>query len=200
MNRIGIFLDRDGTVNEEIDFLRSPGELRLIPGSADAIRQANGLGWKVFIITNQSGIARGYLTEEQLAGIHRALTGELEKASARIDAIYYCPHHPDFGEPPYRRECDCRKPGTGLLTLAAKEFGVDISKSFVIGDRMIDVQTGINSGATPVLVLTGYGKQELALCREHDVPVQIVAENLLEAVQYIKRVVHEEQTSAHERS
>jgi D-glycero-D-manno-heptose 1,7-bisphosphate phosphatase len=187
MNRTGIFLDRDGTINEESDYLSSPLDLHLIPGAAEAIREANESGFKVVIITNQSGIARGILTEERLSEIHSALVSTLAAEHATIDGIFYCPHHPDFGEPPYRAACDCRKPGTGMIDAAVKRFGIDIGKSFVIGDRMIDVQTGNNSGATSILVLTGYGRQELELCRLNSVPIGHVAEDLLDAIHYVKQ-------------
>jgi D-glycero-D-manno-heptose 1,7-bisphosphate phosphatase len=191
MNRTGIFLDRDGTINEEVDYLSSPLDLHLIPGAAEAIREANESGFKVFIITNQSGIARGILTEERLSEIHAALLSELAAQHARVDGIYYCPHHPDFGESPYRAVCDCRKPGTGMIDAAVKRFGIDIGKSFVIGDRMLDVQTGNNSGATSILVLTGYGRQELELCRLNDVPVGHVADDLLDAIHYVKQTLQQ---------
>jgi D-glycero-D-manno-heptose 1,7-bisphosphate phosphatase len=193
MNHIGIFLDRDGTINEEVDYLSSPLDLRLIPGSAEAIHDANESGFKVVIITNQSGIARGILTEEQLSDIHTALLAKLLEHGARVDAILYCPHHPDFGAPPYRTTCNCRKPNTGMVDSAAKTLGIDVKKSFVIGDRMIDVQTGNNSGSTSILVLTGYGRQELELCRENGVPIGHVADDLRGAVQFIKQTINQEQ-------
>jgi len=193
MSNIGVFLDRDGTVNEEVDFLSSPDNLHLLPGSADAIRQANELGCKVFIITNQSGIARGLLTERRLAEIHQNLLQQLESHGARITAIYYCPHHPENGNPPYRVECECRKPNTGMLTRAAKDYTLNLKKSFVIGDKMIDIQTGNNVGATSILVLTGYGKQELELCRQKKVHIDYVASNLLDAVKYIQHAVQKKQ-------
>jgi len=193
MNQIGIFLDRDGTINHEVDFLRSPKDLRLIDRSADAIREANLLGLKVFIITNQSGIARGILTEEQLNAIHEALRLQLRESNALIDAIYYCPHHPEAGELPYRQDCNCRKPKTGMLDEAAKDFDIDLKRSFVIGDKMMDVQTGKNCGATSVLVLTGYGKEELKLCKEHNLEIDFVSDNLYDAVQIVKRIVQQEQ-------
>ena len=194
MSHIGIFLDRDGTINEEVDYLTSPLDLRLIAGSADAIHEANEAGFKVVIITNQSGIARGILTEDQLAEIHTALLSKLLEHDARVDAILYCPHHPDFGVPPYRTICNCRKPNTGMIDSAAKTLSIDVKKSFVIGDRMIDVQTGNNSGATSILVLTGYGRQELKLCRENEVPIGHVADNLHDAVQFIKQTINQEQS------
>src|SRR5260221_591734 len=148
MNRHpGIFLDRDGTINEEVDFLTTPDDLNLIEGSANAIRDANECGFKVFVVTNQSGIARGILTEKDLAEIHSALLKKLAQHDARIDAIYYCPHHPDAIDAQYRIVCDCRKPGTGMIMRAVQEFGIDLTRSYVIGDRMIDIQTGINCGA-----------------------------------------------------
>ena len=193
MAHIGIFLDRDGTINEELDFLASPKKLRLIPRSADAIREANSMHARVFIITNQSGIARGILTEQQLSKIHRTLVLKLEGHNAHIDAIYYCPHHPDFGDPPYRVDCTCRKPNTGMLAQAAKDFDIDLKRSFVIGDRLIDIQTGQSIGATSILVLTGYGKQELQLCQQANVSVDHVADDLYDAVQHVKCVVQLEQ-------
>lgn len=184
---IGVFLDRDGTINDEVDFLSTPDEIHLIEGSDKAIREANQLGLKVFIVTNQSGIARKLLTEKQLLTIHTTLVKMLNKRGAHIDAIYYCPHHPELGELPYRTECECRKPKIGLLQRAAQEFHIDLTKSFVIGDRMIDVQTAHAANATSILVLTGYGKAELELCRENNVRIDHVADNLEEAIVIVKR-------------
>lgn len=184
---IGLFLDRDGTINEEVDFLATPRELRLIEGSDRAIREANELGLKTFIVTNQSGIARGILTEDRLRQVHENLLGMLKSRRANIDRIYYCPHHPDFGAPPYRADCECRKPKTGMLRQAEKEFHLDLSKSFVVGDRMIDVQTAHAAGATPILVLTGYGEAERELCKANNVRIEHVAENLEEAMSVVRR-------------
>lgn len=189
MNGIGLFLDRDGTINDEIDFLTNPDELHLIDGSDRAIREANRLGLKVFVITNQSGVARGLLTEERLNAIHRRLLEMLGKRGAHVDAIYYCPHHPELGKPPYRVDCDCRKPKTGMLKRAEQEFGIDVRKSYVIGDRMIDVETAHAAGATPILVLTGYGKDEWEICKIHNIPVDHVAENLEAAMKVVKQSI-----------
>ena len=190
---VGIFLDRDGTINEEVDFLSNPDNLHLIPRSVEAIREANAMGFKVFIITNQSGIARGFLTEERLSAIHERLLASLKAERATIDAIYYCPHHPELGNKPYVKDCECRKPKTGMLRRAAEEFDVDLAQSFVVGDRMIDVQTGNNAGATSILVLTGYGKEELALCRQNNVPITYVANDLLDAIEFVSRTVRQNQ-------
>jgi len=182
MNDVGIFLDRDGTVNDEVDFLTSPDDLTLLSGTASAIHEANYHGWKVFIITNQSGIARGLLTEPQLEIIHDALRLHLRAEHATVDAIYYCPHHPEFNQP-----CECRKPKIGMLLRAQQEFRIDLTHSYVIGDKMIDIETARNAGARGILVLTGYGKTELALCRQHNLKIDFVAENLYDAIQYIKQ-------------
>ena len=191
MTGFGLFLDRDGTINEEVDFVTSAKGLHLIPGSAEAIREANELGLTVIIITNQSGVARGLLTEDQLLEIHKSLLDKLDDAGAHIDAIYYCPHHPEFGVGEYRIDCQCRKPRTGMLTMAAKEFSLDLARSFVIGDRMIDVQTGNNAGASSVLVLTGYGRTELELCKENGARVAHVAEDLKDAMNYVRSAVRQ---------
>ncbi len=188
MGRIGIFLDRDGTINEEVDYLSSPNDLRLIDGSADAIRIANELGVVVCVVTNQSGIARGILTEQQLEVIHDALRALLARHNAHVDAIYYCPHHPTLGDARYRNDCDCRKPNTGMITRAVKEFGIDTKQSFVIGDRMIDIQLGNAIGATPILVKTGYGSVESA--NTSDQKIAYIAENLYDAMQFVKQKIH----------
>jgi D-glycero-D-manno-heptose 1,7-bisphosphate phosphatase len=189
---IGVFLDRDGTVNEEVDFLSSPDELHLLNGSASAIREANELGLTTVIVTNQSGIARGLLTEERLMEIHHRLEQVLEKEGARIDAIYFCPHLPGEGNSPYYQDCSCRKPKTGMVLHAAERFGIDLSRSFVVGDRMIDIEMGKRVGATTIIVRTGYGEMEISQMQEHNVTPDYVAENLLDAMQYIKKVLHRE--------
>ena len=193
MNRGGIFLDRDGTINREVDFLSTPDELQLLPGSAEAIRIANELGFKVIVVTNQSGIARGLLTESQLASIHTKLIELLAAEQASLDAIYFCPHHPELGVGAYRRDCDCRKPNTGMVKRAVDEFGIDPKESFVIGDRMLDIQLGRNVSARSILVKTGYGNEELELCRSNDVAIDFVADDLLDAMHFVRRQVRETQ-------
>lgn len=182
---VGIFFDRDGTINTEVDYLSSPEELELIPGAAEAIRGANELGVKVFIITNQSGISRRLFTEADLKKIHSRLEEMLLRRGAKVDAIYYCPHHPESGFPPYNIECECRKPSTGMLRAAAKEFGVDLPRSFVIGDKLVDVMAGENAGCTSILVLTGYGAAEKEDCIKRT-NVAHIAENASGAWHFIK--------------
>ncbi len=156
MNR-AVFLDRDGTINEEVGYLRNLADLRLIPGAGAAIKRLNDSGMKVVLVTNQSGIARGYFSESLLQEIHDRLEQMLRDEGARLDAIYYCPHHPSAGNSHYTRDCDCRKPGTGLIDRAARDLNIDVKHSYVVGDKWSDVELGQRAGAHSVLVRTGYG-------------------------------------------
>jgi D-glycero-D-manno-heptose 1,7-bisphosphate phosphatase len=195
MKSPALFLDRDGTINEEVDFLTNPDHLHLISGVSAALREAKSMGFKLFVITNQSGIARGFLTEEHLRDIHTALNERLTADGSALDRIYYCPHHPELGVEPYRISCDCRKPKPGMIEQAIREYDIDPSRSFVVGDRMIDMQAGNAAGIPSIMVLTGYGADELALCRQQQVPVFHVANNLPDAVQFIKQLIHQSQPS-----
>jgi D-glycero-D-manno-heptose 1,7-bisphosphate phosphatase len=183
--RPAVFFDRDGTLNEEVEFLSAPEQLRLIPGAGRAVRAVNDEGMLAIVISNQSGIARGKLTEADLVPIHAKLQKELGTSGARIDRIYYCPHHPTEGIPPYRVDCDCRKPRPGMLRRAEKELGVDLQSSYVIGDKIVDVLAGRNAGAKGILVLTGYGGSSVAECREKGVVPDYTAPSVVEAVQFI---------------
>ncbi|HET7317907.1 MAG TPA: HAD family hydrolase [Nitrospirota bacterium] len=155
-----VFLDRDGTVIEEVGYLSDLKQLRLIPGAAAAIRGLNDAGFKVVLVTNQSGVARGYFTEAFVRETHDLLEKMLGFEGARLDGVYYCPHHPKAGNSPYTAACDCRKPGTGMLEQAARELGIDIRASFVVGDKWSDVELGQRAGAHSVLVGTGYGPDD----------------------------------------
>lgn len=148
-------VDRDGTINEEVDHLDDPDELVLIPGSAAALRRLRALGLGVVVITNQAQIGRELLTEDRLAEIHGRLLEMLAAEGAEIDAILHCPHAPEDG-------CGCRKPGTGMAREAAARFRFDPSEAFVVGDHASDVRMGRALGATTVLVLTGHGTEEEA--------------------------------------
>lgn len=179
-----VFIDRDGTICEEAVYLRRLEDLRLLAGAAEAIARANQAGYKVVIISNQSGVARGYMTEETVREINRALADRLQKRGARVDGIYYCPHHPD-GQPPYNIDCRCRKPEPGMLLKAEKELNLDLSRSVVIGDKLSDVETARRLNIPGILVLTGYGKNELArIRRQKQVFPDFVAEDLAAAIQW----------------
>ena len=184
-NRIGVFIDRDGTLIEEMDYVRTPDDVHLIHGAAPAIRKLNESGFITNVISNQSGVARGFLTEADLAPIHDRLERDLQQNEARIDRIYYCPHHPAFGIDPYNVECECRKPKPGMLIQARKEFGIDLARSFVIGDKVADIQAGAAVGATTILVLTGYGKSSLETCKRENIDIDFVAPSIKEAVEFI---------------
>ncbi|MEX1140454.1 MAG: HAD family hydrolase [Bacteroidota bacterium] len=184
----GLFLDRDGTINVERGYLADPQAVELLPGAASAIRAANEFGLPVIIITNQAGVARGFHSEAAVVSVNERLKQLLGEQGARIDAIYYCPHHPEAENPPYRIVCNCRKPKTGMLTMAEKSLGINLASSFVVGDKCSDIETGKNAGCRTVLVLTGYGRTEVEQCKGKDSPDH-VAENLFEAWEFIKEVL-----------
>lgn len=180
-----IFIDRDGTLNEDIGYVSTPYELILYPWAAEAVRVINGSRFKAIVITNQSGIARGMYNEEALRNIHSRMIEGLSGEGARLDGVYYCPHHPDVGEARYRIACECRKPRTGMLDKAAREHNIDLARSFVIGDKASDIELAENAGTRAALVMTGYGRETLAHPDLWPCKPAFVAENLLEAVKQI---------------
>ncbi len=153
-----VFLDRDGTINRLVGYVNHPSRLRLLPGSAEAIARLNRLGIPAVVITNQSGVARGMFPEETVRETHRLLEKKLARKGAKLDGMYYCPHHPDAGKEP--RRCRCRKPAGGLVRRAARDLGLDPSRSFMVGDTPADILLGKNVGARSILVMTGYGRGE----------------------------------------
>lgn len=185
VGRIGVFIDRDGTLNEERDFLSRPEDLQLVQGAAAAIRTLNQLGTVTCVISNQSGIARGYFSEADVALLHQALQRELLEKGARLDRIYYCPHHPTEGIHPYRVDCECRKPKPGMLKTAERELDIDLSRSYVIGDKVDDVSAGIAVKATTILVLTGYGRQSQSLAAASGIVPDCIVPSITEAVDFI---------------
>jgi len=181
-----VFLDRDGTLNVEVDYLSDPDDLRLLPGVPAALRRLAEAGFLLCVVTNQSGVARGLFDEETLFRIHERLVAELAAEGARVDSIGYCPHHPGEGELPYRRECRCRKPGPGLLEDAALRFGVDLARSFTVGDSLRDLEAGAALGVRGVLVRTGKGAEEERKARASGRAVTVVAD-LAAAAEWILR-------------
>jgi len=178
-----VFLDRDGTLNVEKNYLYRAEDFEFIPGAPEAVRMLNRAGLFVVVLTNQSGIARGYYSEADLHQLHRHIDTMLAAADARVDAWYYCPHHPE-GQEPYRHVCDCRKPLPGMLFQAAAEHGIDLSRSWMVGDKAIDVEASGAAGCRPLLVLTGYGAFEQA-----QVPAGVpCCADLLEAAKLITTV------------
>jgi D-glycero-D-manno-heptose 1,7-bisphosphate phosphatase len=170
--RPAVFIDRDGTLIEEVNFLSSVDDLQVFPYTADALRMLKEKGYWIVVVTNQSGIGRGIYSEADMHAIHEAMQAELGGA---IDAFYFCPHLPDEG-------CECRKPGLGMINFAQRDMAIDLERSWMIGDKRIDVETGQAAGIGAALVLTGYGlKHKDELIRAPDV----ISENLLQAVERI---------------
>ncbi|MDY0212091.1 MAG: D-glycero-beta-D-manno-heptose 1,7-bisphosphate 7-phosphatase [Desulfuromonadaceae bacterium] len=156
-----VFLDRDGTVNIEKNYLIDPRDFTFIPGVPEAIFQLKQAGYLVVLATNQSGIARGYFTHCQVERLHQYLQSELEKHHTAIDAFYLCPHHPTAGTGEFTGICECRKGKPGMLLQAAAELNIDLDRSYMIGDKAADMKAGISAGSHPILVRTGYGEQTL---------------------------------------
>ena len=186
MGRPAVFLDRDGTITREVDYLRRVEDLRLLPHAADAIRRLNEADMPVVVTTNQSGIARGMLTEKDLTAINDALQKRLAARGAHLDAIYFCPHHPEVGRPPYRRRCRCRKPAPGMLLRAAQDLDLDLTRSFAVGDSERDLLAGRKAGCRTVLVLTGYGRKTEAEAAG-PLPADHIAPYLRDAADWILR-------------
>lgn len=176
MTRRFVLLDRDGTINEEIGYVLTPDELRLIPGAAEGIRRMRELGLGLVVVTNQSPIGRGWITEEQLAAVHDRLRDLLRAEGADVDAIEHCPHAPEHG-------CRCRKPATGLVERAAAAFGFEPAESFIVGDHAGDMAMGRAVGARTVFVMSGHGQEELPAAEPF---ADHVVEDLLAAAAVIR--------------
>lgn len=157
-----VFLDRDGTINVEVQYLNKVEEFELIPGVPFALKRLKDAGFLLVVVTNQSGIGRGLYDEAALHDIHDHMHEELAQYGISIDACYFCPHHPEHGTGDYRKECACRKPLPGMLEQAAADLDIDLSLSYMIGDKLGDVQAGLNAGCTSLLVLTGYGSGDVS--------------------------------------
>jgi D-glycero-D-manno-heptose 1,7-bisphosphate phosphatase len=173
-----VFIDRDGTVSEEIGYMYDAGLYKPFSYSGPAIRRINDTGMKAVLITNQSGVGRGYFEEAMVHKVHDILQSELARHGAKLDGIYYCPHSPEAG-------CDCRKPLPGLLHRAQKDLNIDLTASYVIGDKQVDVETAHAVGAKGILVLTGYGREERASHKDDPHQPHFIAENFAEAVDAI---------------
>ena len=178
-----VFIDRDGTISEEVGYINHPSRFRVFPYAAAAIKQLNDNGWLAIVVTNQAGVARGYFSEEMIQTVHAEMKQDLERNGARLDAIYYCAHHPSVGDPPYRLDCDCRKPKPGLISRAAQDFEIDLADSWMVGDRYSDVELARNAGVKSMFVMSGYGRGEWEHQRANwSEQPDLVAENLLEGV------------------
>jgi len=179
MQTKAIFMDRDGTVSEEVGYMYHAGLYKPFPWTGQAVRRINDSGFKAVLITNQAGVERGYFPESTVHEVHSILDAELDRSAAHLDAIYFCPHRPET-------QCDCRKPKPGMILRASREMNIDLAKSYMIGDRYVDVEAAHGAGVRSVLLRSGDGLNEIekfgktSACQPH-----FIAETLLHAVDAI---------------
>lgn len=176
-----VFLDRDGTLNKEIGFAKKKEDYERLPGVVEGLKILMKLGFKLIVVTSQSGVARGFYTEKEVHEFHDHLTKDLEKEGVKIDAFYFCPHHATQGIGKYKVECDCRKPKTGMIDKAVKDFEIDTKKSYMIGDKDADIMMGKAAGCTSIFVKTGTNKNLQGIAPDY------TAENLHDAAKWIKK-------------
>lgn len=185
MKRRAVFLDRDGTINEDVGYPSQYSQIKIYPYSFEAIKKINRAELLAVIITNQSGIGRGLLTEKNLIDIHKKMKVVFSKHNSYFDGIYYCPHYISSSNPAYRKACSCRKPNPKMALQAASDLNIDLKNSYMVGDKVEDVLFGLNIKATPILVLTGFGQKSLIALKEKNIQPAHVARTLLEAVDWI---------------
>jgi D-glycero-D-manno-heptose 1,7-bisphosphate phosphatase len=180
-SRRAVFLDRDGTLNVEVNYLHRVADLVLVPGAAPAVRSLKEAGWLVIVVTNQAGIARGYYDEAAMHTLHEHIKHLLAAEDAQLDGIYFCPHHPDFGG-----SCTCRKPAPGMLRQAARDHGIDLARSWIVGDTSGDIGAGRAAGCRAILVRSGYGRQVESAIRSRAEPQpEAIVDDLPAAAAYI---------------
>ena len=180
-----VFLDRDGTIIREVNYLSRLEDVELLPQAGEAIARLNQLQIPVILVSNQSGVARGKFSENFVAETHHYLHEMLARKGAHLNDFFFCPHHPETGMAPYKKVCDCRKPAPGLLHEAAARHHLDLTKSYVIGDKLIDVELALRVGGKGILVETGYGKREKKKIAEGKIIPNFIAANLDQAVSWI---------------
>jgi D-glycero-D-manno-heptose 1,7-bisphosphate phosphatase len=180
-----VFLDRDGTINRDVGYPNSYGLIEIFPYSFDAVRKINTSGFLAVVVTNQSGVGRGLIDEKNLKEIHQKMEAAFAEHSAHFDGIYYCPHFLSSTIPAYRKDCTCRKPLPGMARQAAADLDIDTEHSYMIGDKVEDIEFGLNIKAQPILLLTGFGRKSLTKLKEKNIKPVHVASNLLAAVDWI---------------
>ena len=186
MKKPAVFIDRDGTINEQMGYINHLSRFVLLPGVFEAVRLLNNNGFLAIVITNQSGVARGYFPVDLVFEVHDLMKNLFKEEGAVIDEIYFCPHHPQGIIPEYTCACDCRKPGTDLIDQALESFDIDMFRSYSIGDRYSDMELGYRLGLKNIMVMTGYGAGELKyLSPESGIKPTYIAEDLLSAVHWI---------------
>ncbi len=185
MANYAVFLDRDGTLNEDPGYLGDPEKVKLFPYTGKALSiLKNKLNFKLIVISNQSGIARGLITKENVEAVNRKINNLLKISKVEIDAFYYCPYHPEFST---EEECSCRKPSTEMVIKAAEDHNIELKKSYMIGDAVSDIECGYNSGLKTVLVKTGYGNESFSTLQKLNKIPTFVANNILEACTFIEK-------------
>ncbi len=186
MKKPAVFIDRDGTVNEQMGYINHPNRFRLLPGASEAIRLLNENHLLAIIVSNQSGVARGYFPMTLVHEIHSLMQKTLKDRGAKVDGIFFCPHHPRGTVPDFAKVCGCRKPKIGLIEKACRAFDIDMSRSFMVGDRCLDMETAERAGLKGILVETGYGLGDISyvLPQSPFKPAHI-APDLLHAVRWI---------------
>jgi len=186
VKRPAVFIDRDGTINEQMGYINHISRFSILPRSAEAIRLLNNKGYLAIVVSNQSGVARGYFPVELVNQVNEYMCDLLRAENAKIDGIFFCPHHPHGSVPEYSLSCDCRKPKTGLIEKACKDFDIDLKRSFVIGDTYADIEMSYRANVNGILVKTGYGRGEIeyAVAYKDSKPTHI-SMDLFEAVQWI---------------
>jgi D-glycero-D-manno-heptose 1,7-bisphosphate phosphatase len=180
-----VFIDRDGVLIHELGYISKLKKVKLFKCSVSAIRLLKRSGFKVVVVSNQSGVARGYFPESFVKQTHAYLAEKLKRLGARIDAFYYCPHHREACVAKYKKDCDCRKPKQGMIKKAAKKFSLDLKKSFTIGDKLTDVKLGHNGGMKGILVLTGFGRWQRGLIKKEGVRPDHVAKDFYSAARWV---------------
>lgn len=181
-----VFLDRDGCVNVEANYIRDIAQFQLYPDSVESIKRLNNAGYAVIVITNQAGVARGYMTEELVRDVNALMLKQVTEGGGRIDRVEYCPHHPEGVVKKYTMDCECRKPRPGMAHRAGRALGLDFSKSFVVGDKISDIELGPATGMKAILVRTGFGERDLGkISRGEAVPPDFTASGIKEAVDLI---------------
>ena len=182
MNKPALFLDRDGVINVNYGYVHSPENFEFIDGIFEVVIAANRAGYLVIVVTNQAGIGRGYYTMAKFSALTDWMKGRFAKHGAQIDAVYFCPHHPEHGVSEYRCDCDCRKPAPGMIKKAAVEHGIDLKNSFLIGDSVSDVQAANSAGITKAILLGEYFKSDLGF-------QYAIVPNLFSALKYFSEGV-----------
>jgi len=185
VKRRAVFLDRDGTINEDVGYPGRYDQIRIYPFSFEAVRKLNAAGLAVVVITNQSGVGRGFFTEDDIRNLHDRMRAEFAAAGARIDALYYCPHVIGSSSPAYDIDCACRKPFPGMALRAREALDLDLEGSYMVGDKVEDVRFGLNAGARTVLVLTGYGEASRKALRREGIEPDHVSPDLGAAAEWI---------------